>query len=885
MLNVSEAMTADAVRGYFPEGGHDYFIDGFNLPGIWGGRLAGEFGLKGEVRKEHFDRMADGYHPFTGEDLVLRRTEDRRSANDITISAPKGFSLIYLAEPDEGKRRKLLQTYVETCDWIMDKMEADAATRVRVGGADEDRKSQNWAYAGFLQFDSRTDDRTHLPVIQIHRHHTVFNLSRDPEEQRVKALQIGEVKKNADLWMPLFHNELARRVRALGLGIKREPETGIVGFGIEGISRPLIDRNSPRRQTILEAKERIARQGGITDPERLRRLQAELGKLTRKHKQKNLSRQELWDLWQRQLSPEDRSVILAAWGQEGWVTTDAEAARHAIEHVFYRQTVVPEKKLLIEGLRYGVGSVTLDGLSAELKRQGVLVKDGQATTEALRREEREFCDFSRGGLGKCRPLVAGPVDLDRLLAPAPGQKPAVRPSGDQAGVLRALVASRNAVNVVDAGQGTGKTTLLEHFAAILARMQVRATWLGTTHTAVDELKARGLPAMTLAHFLASKEEQRKAAGTRIVVDESSMLAHRDAHRLFMYARDNGRRIDVVGDTKQYKTPSAGDPMTLLLRFGGVKPFTMSRTMRQQGRLKEAMEAIRDGDVLKGHDILNELGFVREIPLDRLTQTAAELYLDWSAKGAFVPVISPTHAQADDIAARIRAGLRERGDLTGEDRTVRRLVNLNWTPAQIKDAKKHGGAEGVVLTRYGAYREATQALAVGDLVRTTMGGKTKDGQHALKNGQKYRIDGFTKDGDPILSNGAVVDKGWGGLVQRYVGTGQSAQGLTAPRAIVVYGTPSLVATRREGFYVPVSRVRTEVAVLTDSAAALRQAIQRQDTRTFATELFPARERQRTTLRQRLGKHLAFLRRQAAFGRTHKTNPQGRPPPDRGYAYER
>ncbi len=58
MLNVSDAMTAGAVREYFQEGGHDYYIDGRNPPGIWSGNLAREFGLDGEVRKEHFDRMA-----------------------------------------------------------------------------------------------------------------------------------------------------------------------------------------------------------------------------------------------------------------------------------------------------------------------------------------------------------------------------------------------------------------------------------------------------------------------------------------------------------------------------------------------------------------------------------------------------------------------------------------------------------------------------------------------------------------------------------------------------------------------------------------------------------------------------------------------------------
>jgi hypothetical protein len=170
----------------------------------------------------------------------------------------------------------------------------------------------------------------------------------------------------------------------------------------------------------------------------------------------------------------------------------------------------------------------------------------------------------------------------------------------------------------------------------------------------------------------------------------------------------------------------------------------------------------------------------------------------------------------------------------------------------------------------------------------MGGKTKDGKHRLCNGTRYSIKGFTKADDPILNNGWVVDKDWGGLVQRYVSTGQGAQGITENRAIVVYGTPSLVATRQEGFYVPVSRVRKEVAVLTDSNAALRQAIQRQESRKSAMELMEPRRRQKVPLRQRLGKHWSYLRRLAAFARAHEWRSgdrQRKPPSEREIGYAR
>ena len=514
--------------------------------------------------------------------------------------------------------------------------------------------------------------------------------------------------------------------------------------------------------------------------------------------------------------------------------------------------------------------MTLDGLKKELKRQGVHVIDGLATTEGIRDQEAFLIRFARDGRGKKRPVVPEPMDVGKLLGPAKAGHKAIALTDEQSTAIRALVSSRDRLNIVDAGQGTGKTTMLEHYGGILARHHVRTTWLGTTHTAVDELKEKGLPAMTLASFLASQDAQRKAAGSRIILDEASMLSQGDAYRLCRYAEAHGCRLDFVGDSKQYKSPVGGHTLELLNRYSSIVPITMQKTMRQQGRLKEAMEAIRDGKVLDGHDTLKQLGMVHELPLAELTQKAAELYLEWSAKGENVPVISPTWAQANEIAAKIRQGLRERGELTGEDRTVRRLVNLNWSPAQIADARKHGGGD-VILDRYGAYREDTQVMAAGERVRTTMGGQTKDGKHRLRAGQRYRIAGFTAENDPVLNNGWVVDKDWGGLGQDYVRTGQGWQGATAKRAIAVYGTPSLVATRQEGFYVPVSRVREEVAVLTDSNDALREAIQRQEKRQSATELFASRGRENSPLPQRLGIHLAFMRRMAEFDRTHERRP--------------
>lgn len=420
MLNVSRAMSASAVKTYFQAG--DYYIDGYNPPGVWGGNLAERLGLSGQVEKLQFDRMCDGLHPFTGEQLRPVKRDNARSANDITISAPKEVTLLYVRTGDE----RIIRSFNESCDEIMAIMEKEAATRVRIGGADEDRVTGNWSWAGYIHFEARPESRgmegkwpvshSHrfdskegekwaLSDPQLHRHHVVFNLTDDPVEKRIKALQIGIVKENADLYMPMFHNILAKRMHELGYGIERPKEK--VGFGISGIPRELVEKFSRRRLTIMDAKKDIAKAQGITGHERLRRLQAELAVLTRKHKQKDLTREELWKSWEDRMSAADEKALDQAKGQQGWVATDAEALRYAVEHLFYRDSVVPEKKLLGEALRYGVGSVTLEGLKAEYNNLGVMVKNGEATTREVLAQEGRIIDFAREGKGTCRPMGDG----------------------------------------------------------------------------------------------------------------------------------------------------------------------------------------------------------------------------------------------------------------------------------------------------------------------------------------------------------------------------------------------------------------------------------------------------------------------------------------------
>ena len=134
------------------------------------------------------------------------------------------------------------------------------------------------------------------------------------------------------------------------------------------------------------------------------------------------------------------------------------------------------------------------------------------------------------------------------------------------------------------------------------------------------------------------------------------------------------------------------------------------------------------------------------------------------------VVSPTHAEADRITEAIRAGLKAEGKL-GKERIVQA-----WVPSHLTDAEKsdptqyepgdllqfHQNApgytkgsrlivgEGVkppteLANRFEAYRPTQLALAVGDRVRITAGGKTKDGKHRLSNGSLLTVAGIHQAG--------------------------------------------------------------------------------------------------------------------------------------------
>src|SRR5437867_13296700 len=107
MLTISKPLSAGQARRYheeeFQNARENYYTKDDRIRGVWYGQLASRWGLTGEVREEHFQRLAEGQHPVTGEQLVRHQTAretknargetgttmEHRAGWDATFSAPK----------------------------------------------------------------------------------------------------------------------------------------------------------------------------------------------------------------------------------------------------------------------------------------------------------------------------------------------------------------------------------------------------------------------------------------------------------------------------------------------------------------------------------------------------------------------------------------------------------------------------------------------------------------------------------------------------------------------------------------------------------------------------------------------------------------------------
>jgi len=898
MLRVTPSQNADAAKQYFGKSmvRSDYYSEGQEVAGLWGGIGAEKLGLTGQVDQESYFALCDNLDPRTGEKLTPRQKDNRRAGYDFTFSAPKSVSVMYELTGDE----RILSAFRQSVKETMDEMEAEMKTRVRKKGEDQDRVTGNMVWSEFIHFTARPVNG--IPDPHLHAHVFAHNVTYDDAEGRWKAGQFGDLKRDAPYFEAAFDARLAHALSAMGYQTERQKGS----FELAGFPKPVIEKFSRRKNEIEEK----AAQKGITSAEGKHAI----GYYGRENKTKGVGRPELRREWNERLTHEERAALAGligggpgSGGAGGSLAISTKQAMdYAVEHVFERASVTSEKRLKAEALRYGVGSVLPEAIDKAVQGPRMIRRelDGEKliTTRDVRKEELQILNFVREGRGQCEPFVKIAEKVGSL-------------EGEQLKAAQHVLMSRDRVVGIRGAAGTGKTHMMtETIGAINhhAGGQEVFVFAPSAQASRSVLRKDGFKdATTVEELLSSEALQQKTKGKVLWVDEAGLLSSKDTRRLFQLAEANDNRLVLSGDYRQHSAVARGDAFRLLQSEAGLAVSELKVIRRQKkSEYRQAVEAIAKGTakgVEKGFEALDKMGAIVEAAGDERRKMLVDDFMDATSSGETALVIAPTHAEGDRLTGDIREALKGSGRLGGHECVFLSRRNLHLTAAQRGDArnyrkgqvvqfhkavagkrKKKDGVRGtdggyakgeaamvlsqqmghvIVLRqdgsqaslpldhaeRFNVYDTHHIQVAEGERVRITANGygrkSGKDKPKRLNNGDIFTVKGFTKDGEIELDNGAVLPKTFGHIAHGYVDTSHASQGKTVDRVFISEGSESLRAANRAQWYVSVSRGREGVRIYTDDKDALKSAVQKNPERMSVSEMMRGKkERPRLDMRR-------------------------------------
>lgn len=806
MLRITVSESSEAAKRYFSQSlsRGDYYFDGQEIAGMWGGEGATRLGLIGQVEREAFLKLIDNLRP-NGSRLTARTNLNRRPGYDFTFDVPKSVSLLHAMTRDERIPEAMRLAVVAT----MREIEQEMHARVRKDGAFEDRPTHEMLWADFTHLTTRptylTREQTtqlisqnpelidqcdangclSLPDPHLHMHVFAINATYDAVENIWKAGEFMRIKRDAPYYQAAYHTRLAGELQKLGYAI--EPTAR--AFEVAGVPRDIIEVFSRRTKEV----EKMARALGIKDAN----AKAQLGRATRQSKDSALSMSELRTLWAGIAGRNEGDRLSNVAGNaksamQGIARDEPQSARvgfqYAIGREFERASEISERRLLATALERSVGRASIATVRGALPTIPGLVSasvggDPRLTTVQILREESALKQAVKEGHQSEFPLVVGRYHFKLpMFAEESAQTKEQRDA-----VLHVLRSKDRIVGVIGRA-GTGKTTMLKEVAeGIREAGRKLIICAPTAEAARGVLRGEGFAqADTVKRLLTDAYLQSQLTGGVLWVDEAGMLGNRDLLALIQLAKERGAaRVVLAGDPTQIRSVPRGDALRFLEERAGLAVARLEKIRRQKTpELKEAVDALSRGEANRALTMLDKHGAIIEADTQASRTTLAKAYVERIAsRGAYgrsrsVLVVSPTHREGEAVTRAIREELREAGKLGSDEISIPRTVNLAWTESEKGNPAAYEMGMVVQFKQHLPGFRKSERVRVADI--DTRGGavcvRKNDGTTAqlplarAKDFQVYRLDelriargdqlritenGCDKTGAHRFDNGALV----------------------------------------------------------------------------------------------------------------------------------
>lgn len=866
----------------------DYYAQGMKVEGTCHGQLCAAVGLAegATISDEAFERVASNHDARTGQKLTERMAAGRRAGYDATFNAPKSVSIQAFLGGDD----RLIAAHEIAVKEALRELETFACHQAGRGVNKRYVTSGAIAAAVFRHGESRALD-PHL-----HSHAFVFNVTRsDSKSGRLLALESSNIFERTKYLTEVYRNALAREVRQLGYQIERRSN----GFELAGVSSNLLERFSKRAQqrdqaiavreaelgrelsrdgiAILVRENRPAKQYELT-PDEVRQ-----GQLTQMNEGELAQLQALKAGAPRAAPPEAVSL--------------SDAIARTSEHLFERQTVVPEYEFTAAVLRETYGLHSLAAVKAALAAdRHLLHADGQVSTQAALDLERNLIGQLKAGVS-VHDSGFGFVSSDESTHLTREQRQAVERALD----------SRDAVTVLRGRAGTGKTQTLATLIEGVTRYNRKVACFAPSTQAVEVLQRDGenqasagrasvgavlQATATVQRLLVDPVLQQSLKNQVVVVDEYGLLSTRQLKQLVDITTAQNARLLLVGDSAQHKSVEAGDAARIIERETRVRVVTLSEVHRQAANpaYRKVAKDLAAGRLTAGLRKLDRMGAIVEIesPSARRQRMVEEWFrashetkqvrtregIQERAKTTLM--VAPTWSEIDHLNLEARHRLRAAVKLTGPDRDFVALRSKGWTRAQQKDHRNYQpgdilvahkttkhfikGDELRVIRRekrrlivscgvnelslsprqsglaWTVCEERATPIANGDRLRLRAIAhvSTPTGQtRRLANGSMFTVQSVNASGQLVLQDGSTLRSRQ--VAYGYALTSHASQGTTVDKVFMAG------AASREGLYVAATRGRESVRIFVpDREQFLDAAGLRSEARTSAIEFTRHRE---------------------------------------------
>ena len=860
MLRIYASKSAEAALQYFNDAlvKGDYYQDGQDYLGEWGGKTALRLNLTGEVSKESFAKLLVNIHPQTGHKLTPRNTTNRRPGYDFTFDVPKSVSLLY----DVTKDRDILAAFRSSVKETMAEMEQRVKTQAWQGQTKIKPTTGNLIYAEFVHFDARPVEG--VPDPHLHIHCYVLNTTWYENKQRFQAVELRELKRLAPYFQAVADARFAKKLVDMGYPIKRHAK----GWEIDSVPRELINAFSQRTRQI----EKDAQKRGLIDAKDKDSLAAQ----TRDSKKATRSYEEIQRIKEQRLGPEGRALFEQLYYEKQQGKSDKtkgdssvtpqQAMGYALTHAFERSSVVETERLMAHALQYGVGSVTTEDIQRELQHPQILTRvDGErrySTTQSVLAEEQAVLKFAVDGKGRFRPFHNGEYKFEHEIFEKESAK-------DQRNAVLHVLQSHDRVIGIDGVAGGGKTTLMQETIAAIEKNGLKVFVFAPSSKASRlVLRSKGFDNATTVAELTSSDLQEGMRDGVLWIDEASMVSMPEAKRVIDLAERLNCRLILSGDTQQHTAVQRGNILAALSDHAGLNPAQMIEIHRQNRhthkQYHQAVKLLSEGKADQAFDILDKMGAIIEMDSDTYLGALAKDYVEtqYVHKNGTV-LVAPTHREGELLTDLIRETLQEKGFLKDQNRCFDTYKNLSWTQAERQDIANFEQGYMVQFTQnlagiskgerftithidranehilmqsddkrfrtldltsaasFNVFLPQQKAFAKGDKIRITRNGYI-NGQR-LNNGTIHRIVDFAKNGDLVLHNGTIVPKDFGHFTYGYCTTSPGSQGMDDIALLSAMGTPSRKAISDIQTYVTVSRGKEIIRLYTDDKEALRNAM--------------------------------------------------------------